>query len=289
MRKLSTREKQCRKIARARKTRKWVRRATLQAVAVLGLATAVITASVFWWSYDFGISAAASRAWNGALAGASSAMGFAVRHVTVEGRDRAPLDLIREATAIRKGQPLLASDLAAMRERLEEIGWIKHARIRRQLPDTLVIELTEREPAALWQHKGELYLVDDEGAVITQQGLDAYAGLPIMVGDQAAEGARSILTELSSKPELFRQVASAIFVGGRRWNVRFNNGVEVKLPEQEPGKAWEYLAELEDSRRILSRDIAAVDLRFPDRIYIRLTDSAAETFAKPGKMPGEDT
>lgn len=289
MRKLSTRERQGRKIARARKTRKWVRRATIQATAVLGLLVAVFTASTLWWSYDFGISAMCERAWAGTLGGASRTMGLSVRNVLVEGRQRTSLELIKEATALRKGQPLLASDLAGMQQRLEEIGWVKRAVIRRQLPDTLVIDITERTPAALWQHKGELYLVDEEGAVITQEGLDAYAGLPIMVGDQAAESARSILSELASKPDLFRQVASAIFVGGRRWNVRFNNGIEVKLPEHDPGKAWEYLAELETSRQILSRDIEAVDLRFPDRIYIRLSDQAAENLRKPGKMPGEDT
>lgn len=289
MRPLSTRERQCRKIARARKTRKWVRRATIQGAAVCGLVAAVFTASVVWWSYDFGVSAALNRMWNGTLTGTSQAMGLTVRNVTVEGREQTPLGLIKEAAAIKKGQMLFANDLEEMQQRLEGIGSVKTARIHRKLPDTLVIQLTERTPVALWQHKGELYLVDEEGAVITQEGLDAYAGLPIMVGDQAAASARSILLELSSRPELFRQVASAIYVGGRRWNVRFNNGVEVKLPEREPGKAWQYLADLEHTKQILSRDITAVDLRFPDRMYLRLPEQAVDTLHKTGKTPGEDT
>ena len=34
-----------------------------------------------------------------------------------------------------------------------QYGWVKDARVSRRLPDTLVIDIVEREPAALWQDK----------------------------------------------------------------------------------------------------------------------------------------
>ena len=51
-------------------------------------------------------------------------------------------------------------DLDALRRHVEQVGWVKDARVSRRFPDTLVIDIVERTPAALWQNQGQLALID---------------------------------------------------------------------------------------------------------------------------------
>ncbi len=78
---------------------------------------------------------------------------------------------------------------------------------------------------------------------------------------------------------------AAVRVGGRRWNVQLDDSIEVKLPEDDAAGAWTRLAEVERKQGILKRDLAAVDLRLPDRLVVTLpTDVIARP--KPGRKPG---
>ena len=54
-------------------------------------------------------------------------------------------------------------DVSDIRSRLLEFGWVKDARVSRRFPDTLVIDIVERTPAALWQDEDRLTLIDAEG------------------------------------------------------------------------------------------------------------------------------
>jgi cell division protein FtsQ len=88
---------------------------------------------------------------------------------------------------------------------------------------------------------------------------------------------------LSQKPALFARVRAAVRVGSRRWDVRLKNGIKVHLPEAQPADAWSRLAELAAEHRIFERDVAAIDLRLPDRLVLRLTPEAAARKNKNGK------
>jgi cell division protein FtsQ len=68
---------------------------------------------------------------------------------------------------------------------------------------------------------------------------------------------------------------SSVLVAERRWNLRLKNGVEVLLPESEADQALRILVDLDRSKKLLSRDIVAVDLRLPDRVTVRQSDAAA--------------
>jgi cell division protein FtsQ len=64
-------------------------------------------------------------------------------------------------------------------------------------------------------------------------------------------------------------VRSAVWVGGRRWNLRLDDGIDIRLPEENAQSAWTRLATLERDQRVLSRDIIAIDLRIRDRLVVR--------------------
>jgi len=68
------------------------------------------------------------------------------------------------------------------RQRIARLGWVRSATVTRLLPDTIRIEIAEREPFALWQRGGELSLIDAEGRPITDEGVQDFAHLPFIVG-----------------------------------------------------------------------------------------------------------
>ena len=58
-------------------------------------------------------------------------------------------------------------------------GWVRDARVSRRLPDTLVVDIVERRPAAIWQHNQRLTLIDMDGVVLEPVRLDAMPDLPL--------------------------------------------------------------------------------------------------------------
>lgn len=223
-----------------------------------------------------GIALAASelRGALGELSGESLAwtasLGLVLADVQVEGRKVTEREEILAALGARPGMPLLAIAPDAAKARLEALPWVHSAAVERRLPDTILVRLAERRPLALWQNQGRFELLDEAGAVIkVARPEHRFGGLPLVVGPDAPEHAPGFIETLRSAPELFPRVAAAIRIGGRRWNVRMTNGVEIQLPEIGAAEAWAQLARMDRTGNLLARNIEAVDLRLPDRLVVR--------------------
>ena len=201
---------------------------------------------------------------------ASAVLGFRVADVRVEGRSTTDRETILEALNARPGTPILAVDPVQAKHQLERLPWVRSAVIERRLPDTIYVRLVEREPMALWQHGGKLDLIDRTGAVIPVSRLDHFAKLPMVVGEDAAVRAPELLAMLAIEPDLAARVTAAIHVGGRRWNLRLDNAVDVLLPAEDAPAAWADLARLQRNSAILQRDVRAIDMRLPDRLVVRV-------------------
>lgn len=201
---------------------------------------------------------------------ASVALGFAVGDIEVEGRRTTHPSEILDALEARAGTPIFAVDLAQARQRLERLPWVRSALIERRLPDTIYVRLVERQPLALWQHGGKIALIDRDAEVIPVARLDRFAKLPLVVGDGAAPHALALVAMLASDKALAARVSAAIWVGGRRWNLRIDNRIDVLLPENGAAAAWTALGRFERKEAILERNVEAVDLRLPDRLVLRL-------------------
>jgi cell division protein FtsQ len=225
------------------------------------------------------------------LIDASAALGFRVADIRVEGRATTDRETILYALGARPGTPILAVDPVRAKQQLEALPWVRSALIERRLPDTLYVRLVEREPLALWQHAGKIELIDRAGAVIPVTRLDRFAKLPLVVGEDAAGHAAELLAMLASEPELAPRVTAAVRVGGRRWNLRIDNTIDILLPADEPAAAWGVLARLQRSSAILKRDVLAVDMRMPDRLVVRVAPEPARepATAKKGRLPAKNT
>ena len=77
-------------------------------------------------------------------------------------------------------------------------------------------------------------------------------------------------------PLLRDQVRASVLVAGRRWNLKLKNGIDVRLPETEIEQALDALVQLDRDKKLLTRDITAIDLRLPDRVTVKLSNEAAQ-------------
>tara|TARA_E500000331_G_scaffold34175_2_gene28494 strand:+ start:4166 stop:5005 length:840 start_codon:yes stop_codon:yes gene_type:complete len=229
----------------------------------------VLSGIGLWWAVSSG---AAERGvvklqWH--MIAVSSQVGFKVEEILVIGRRETDQQELLKAVRLARGAPILAFDLSAARKRIESLPWIKFATVERMLPDTILLNVEEREPVAIWQNKGKFSLIDRSGEIILHTGLQRFSDLIVVVGEDAPRHAARLLKTLSVAPELIPWVKAAVWVGGRRWNVRLKGKIDVRLPEIDPAGAWLRLAEYEKTHNVLERDVQVLDLRIPDRLIVR--------------------
>lgn len=167
-------------------------------------------------------------------------------------------------------------DLDRIRENLLQFGWVKDARVSRRLPDSLVIDLVERTPAAVWQHQGRLNLIDGEGVVLDAVPVDRMPDLPLLIGPGANSEVVALRKMLDKVPTLKPQLASASWIGDRRWDLSFATGETVSLPETAPAasKALQRFAKMDRSVGLLGRDMIRFDLRVPGKMIVRVPPGA---------------
>ncbi len=106
---------------------------------------------------------------------------FAVRDIAVGPTEHVSAEEITELSGVKPGDKLLSVDPDAVAARLTTHPWVLAARVRRDLPSTLSIEITERQAvgAALL---GALYLLDDAGRPFKRATFAEADGLPIITG-----------------------------------------------------------------------------------------------------------
>lgn len=221
------------------------------------------------------------------LGNATGVAGLRVRDIVIEGRANTPEPLLRAAIGASKGDAILGFSVEQARARIEQLAWVEHATVERRLPDTLVIQLAERRPFAIWQNQGKFVLIDRAGQIVANQDVAQFRALPLVVGQGAPTAAATLLDALTAKPALGARVTAAVRVGERRWNLRMKNGTDVLLPEGAEAAALNKLEKLQNEQSLLDRPLAVIDMRLPDKLVLRPmpTDGRSEA-ARPDAPSG---
>jgi cell division protein FtsQ len=221
---------------------------------------------------------------------AANTAGFRIASVALTGQKQISREDVLTAAGITGRTSLLFLDAESARKRLKANPWIAEATVLKLYPNRLQIGITERQAFAIWQKDGRLSVIAEDGTVLEPYVARRFTGLPLVVGAGAEKRAKDILTLIGNNPEIQGTVAAAILVAQRRWNLRLKSGIDIRLPETAVEGALATLVSLDREKKLLSRDIAAVDLRLPDRVTVRLSDESAkarEDALKPkGKRKG---
>jgi cell division protein FtsQ len=202
------------------------------------------------------------------------AAGFEIKAVQIEGRHHVTEARIAELLGSYKGQSIFAFDTEAARARLKAEGWIGEARVMRSLPATLVVELEERQPFALWRDGGRTAVIDAKGRVLTLASRGEFAELPVVSGPGAAEPAKEIIEALAAMPELKPHVQQIERVAGRRWDLVLDSGLRAKLPGTGFTDALTDIGAIVGKNPAAFYEIAEMDFRVPTQFTVRLKDES---------------
>nr|WP_204326629.1 cell division protein FtsQ/DivIB [Rhizobium lusitanum] len=226
----------------------------------------------------------------------TSAAGFAIEDVKVSGNDETSEIEILQLLGLDGTTSLVALNADAARQKIANLPWVQNVEVRKVYPKAVEVKLKERKAYAIWQHGSELSLIQKDGSVIAPLRDNKFAKLPLFVGRDAEIAAASVEDEFGKWPDIRSHVKAFVRVAGRRWDLYLDNGVIIKLPEDNIDGALARLTTLDKDENLLQRDIAAVDLRLDDRTAIELTpdattrrQAAVDARNKALKKAGQDT
>ncbi|QPQ54052.1 cell division protein FtsQ/DivIB [Allosphingosinicella flava] len=241
----------------------WIKRAGYWALGGLILAIIVTLALAFRVPQTIGTE----------VGEAVGEAGFSVKRVEIKGLNHMQRLPVYAAALDQDSMALPLVDLGATRARMLRFGWVKEARVSRRWPDTLVVDIVERRPAAIWQHNRRLALIDDEGVVLEQVRLDAMPDLPLVIGPQANRQTATLGRLLGAAPSLKPMLESATWIGGRRWDIGFQSGETLALPEGEEAakKALVLFARMDQQTPLLGRGLVRFDMRIPGKFVVRVS------------------
>lgn len=282
---------------RYRLKRLWRRRSVRRAVTVQGPALGLLLGVLLLGSdpsvhAQLGAQAAAVKA---ALTARPE---FAIRRIEVSGASALVEPEIRAALIDVTGASSLALDAAALRRRIERLGWVESAAVSLEAPEVLRLSVVERVPAAVWRVDGEPWLIDAKGAQIAALfRRDEFPHLPLVAGEGAERAVAEALAVIEAAGPLRPRLRGLVRVGERRWDVVLAHAVwgrdlVIRLPmggghltavapeASDPVAAMLKAVALHETEDLMDRDILALDLRVPARPAVQLPPRGLEELAR---------
>ena len=214
-----------------------------------------------------------------------------IEKITVRGNQRLAKGEVLAILSGLRGENLVWTDLDLWRKRLMASPWVRDASLRRSLPSTIDVVVSERLPIGIGRIHADLYLVDERGVIIDQYGPQyADLDLPIIDGLSAApdgggsltdEGradlAARVIAAVKAKPSVARRLSQVDVSDLHNASVILSDDPAViQLGEDQFLARLQAYLDLAPTLRERVADIDYVDLRFDDRIYVRPTQGKFE-------------
>ena len=203
----------------------------------------------------------------------SAGLGFKIDDIVITGRDKTAKQDILNALQLSRETNILNLDLRDLQQKVEQLPWVRHAVVKRRFfPNIIQIDIRERQVQSIWQLDHKFRPIDGEGNVIEA---DYTADHPILliVGEGAPENITALMKSITDDQNIFERIKVANYISGRRWNIVLDdveNGITVKLPEKHIDEAWKKLLKLNTTQGLLKRKLTIIDLRFPNKVIVKL-------------------
>ncbi|MBV1864626.1 MAG: cell division protein FtsQ/DivIB [Rhodobacteraceae bacterium] len=214
---------------------------------------------------------------------------FSVKLMRIQGATDPVATMVRESLTLVFPVSSLRLDLAAVKEKVEQVEAVKTADVFLR-GGILDVEISERLPVLVWRDQGALELLDGEGARVGGVAhRDARVDLPLIVGKGADQHASEALEIIAAIGPFAPRLRGLQRIGERRWDVVLDRHQRILLPTENSVRALERVVALQRARDVLSRDVLVVDMRDGRRPIIRLSQTAMTELRRLRKIAdGED-
>ena len=203
----------------------------------------------------------------------SAGLGFKIDDIVITGRDKTSKQDILNALQLSRETNILNLDLRDLQQKVEQLPWVRHAVVKRRFfPNIIQIDIRERQVQSIWQLDHKFRPIDGEGNVIEADYTPDHPIL-LIVGEGAPENITALMKSITDDQNIFERIKVANYISGRRWNIVLDdveNGITVKLPEKHIDEAWKKLLKLNTTQGLLKRKLTIIDLRFPNKVIVKL-------------------
>ena len=201
--------------------------------------------------------------------------GFSIDDIVIEGRHYTSKEALNEQINLSRSKSILEVDLEQLKEKIETLPWVEQAYLKRSyFPNILHILIKEKQIIALFQKDGKFYPVDEKGNILDVDFTPTRPYL-ILVGSDAAKQFFKLNQITSKTPDLHERIKAAVLHASSRWDLVFDdleNGIVVKLPENNVEEAWKKLLILHHKYGIFKRKLTFIDLRYKDKVTVNIAD-----------------
>lgn len=198
--------------------------------------------------------------------------GLAIGEISISGQALPSEQAIFDALGIQPNTSTLGFDVEAARRRIAELPAIDTVSVRKTFPGDVAVVVTEKVPVARWRVDGVTFVIDARGEQIGEDR-GAYGDLPLVIGDGAADDALVMIRALDTVPGLAEGLVALSRIADRRWDLIYDTGLRVQLPEHGVAQALRRLAGYQSDYRLLDRDVSIIDLRVDNLVAVRPTPS----------------
>jgi len=256
--------------------RAWVlhRRAILRGVAVAALLAAAV--AVYELRTPIGTAAVAM---GDVAQGRFAAVGLAIGEISISGQSFTSEQAIFDALGIEPHTSTFGFDVEAARQRIAELPAVASVTVRKTYPGDVIVTITEKQPVARWKVDGITFVVDGAGEQIGEDH-GAYGDLPLVVGDGANDDAMAMIRALGQHPVLEAGLVALSRIADRRWDLIYDTGLRVQLPELGVARALRNLESYQADYQLLDRDVTVIDMRVDTLVAVRPTKTDAELAAE---------
>lgn len=195
--------------------------------------------------------------------------GLRIEQVTLSGQRFASDADIFHAMDLPAAHSLATFDSSAARERIEKLPWIETASINRVYPGALEVRVTERQPVAVWERSGRVYLIGSNGRVLSAARPGSHPALPRVAGEGAPKHTQPLLDLMARFPSIAERFDKAQRIGDRRWTLHLRNRVTIHLGAGREAVAFAALSSNDELSALLSSHDLIIDLRTRGRITVR--------------------
>ena len=198
--------------------------------------------------------------------------GFTINNIQILGIKNIPKETIIKIVNNENKSNILNVNLLNIYKNLRNNDWVEELHIERVLPNTIKINIKEKEAIGIWQYEMSNKLITKNGEIISTANINKFKiDLPIIHGNHANKNANSILKILETNKVLAKNIWSLDYVNNRRWNLHFKQGIIVLLPSKGILQAWNEIIKLQKNYDVLNLGLTELDLRNPNKILGKIS------------------